>query len=137
MVFGRSKPRKPQNRIDSLIGPGTRIEGDVSFTGGLRVDGQVLGNVVGSGDKPSMLVLSEQARIEGEIRVGHVVINGTVAGPVHALEYLELQSKAKVTGDVHYKQIEIQVGAVVEGNLVYHDSQHSDKVVAFKPAALD
>lgn len=137
MIFSSKKGGKPQNRIDSLIGQGTRIEGDVHFSGGLRVDGQVIGSVVGSGDQPSMVVLSEQARVQGEIRVAHVVINGTVVGPVHALEYLELQSKAKVTGDVHYRNIEIQRGAVVEGNLVHGDSQPSDKVVAFKPAAGD
>jgi cytoskeletal protein CcmA (bactofilin family) len=136
-MFRKKEPRKPHNRIDSLIGQGTRVEGSVTFAGGLRVDGQVIGDVIGTGDKPSMLVLSEQARIEGEIRVSHVVINGTVAGPVHATEYLELQSKARVTGDVHYKNMEIQLGAVVEGNLVHQDSQYSEKVVAFKPASGD
>jgi len=136
-MFMKKGGGKPQSRIDSLIGEGTRIEGDVSFTGGLRVDGQIIGNVAGAGEQPSTLVLSEQARIEGEIRVSHVVINGTVVGPVHALEYLELQSKCKVTGNVHYKTMEIQLGAVVEGNLVHKDSQFSDKVVAFKPASGD
>lgn len=136
-MFKKKEGGKPQSRIDSLIGEGTRIQGDVSFTGGLRVDGQIIGSVVGAGEQPSTLVLSEQARIEGEIRVSHVVINGTVVGPVHALEYLELQSKSKVTGNVHYKTLEIQLGAVVEGNLVHKDSQFSDKVVAFKPAAGD
>jgi cytoskeletal protein CcmA (bactofilin family) len=136
-MFSRKEPKKPQNRIDSLIGQGTRIEGSVTFTGGLRVDGQVIGDVIGTGDKPSMLVLSEQARIEGEIRVSHVVINGTVVGPVHAVDYLELQSKAKVAGNVHYKNMEIQMGAVVEGNLVHQESQYTEKVVALKPAAAD
>jgi cytoskeletal protein CcmA (bactofilin family) len=137
MMFRRSRASKPQNRIDSLIGPGTRIDGDLNFSGGLRVDGQVVGKLSSSADKPAMLVVSEQARIEGEIRVEHVVINGTVVGPVYALEHLELQSKAKVTGDVHYKQIEIQLGAVVAGNLVHCDSGYSEKVVAFKPATAD
>jgi cytoskeletal protein CcmA (bactofilin family) len=136
-MFGKKEPKKPQNRIDSLIGQGTRIEGNVCFSGGLRVDGQVVGDVTGAGDTPSMLVLSEQARIEGAIRVSHVVINGTVVGPVHAGDYLELQSKARVSGNVHYKNMEIQLGAVVEGNLVHQDSQYSEKVVAFKPASGD
>ena len=38
-MFG-AKPTKPQNRIDSLIGAGTIVEGNISFSGGLRVDGQ-------------------------------------------------------------------------------------------------
>ena len=126
-----NRQTKPQNRIDSLVGAGTRIEGNVQFTGGLRVDGEIKGSVIADPSKPSTLVLSEQARVEGEIRVTHLVVNGTVVGPVHVAEYLELQSKAKVTGDVHYRTLEIQLGAIVEGKLI-HLAQAEDKVVAFK-----
>ncbi len=126
-----SRHSKPQNRIDSLIGVGTRIEGDVHFAGGLRVDGEIKGNIIADTGKPSTLVLSEQARVDGEIKVTHLVVNGTITGPVNASEYLELQNKAKVIGDVHYKTLEIQLGAVVEGRLV-HLAEAEDKVVAFK-----
>lgn len=135
-MFG-NKRNRPQSRLDSLIGAKTRVEGDIRFSGGLRVDGQVQGDVTATGDEPGTLVLSDQARIEGEIRVSHVVINGTVVGPVHAGEYLELQSKARVTGDIHYRTLEIQLGAVVEGRLVYQNGEASDKVLAFKPATGD
>jgi len=135
-MFG-NKSNKPKNRIDCLIGAGTTIEGNITFAGGLRVDGHVRGNVLTADGKPSTLVVSEQAQIEGEIRVSHVVINGTVAGPVHAAEYVELQPKANVTGDVYYKTLEIQLGAVVQGRLVYQNDSKSDKVVKFKPAAGD
>ena len=129
-----SKSNK-QSPIDSLIGAGTTITGDVQFTGGLRVDGCVKGNIRAVGDKPGTLVLSELAKIEGEIEVGHVVINGTVAGPVRAREYLELLPKARVTGDVSYKTIEIHVGAIVMGRLVHEgDTKLIDKVIEFKPA---
>jgi len=137
-MFGNSKgPSKPQNRIDCLIGGGTTIEGHITFTGGLRVDGHVRGNITASDGKPGTLVLSEEARIEGEIRVSHIVINGTVVGPVHAAEYVELQAKANVTGDVYYKTLEIQLGAVVQGRLVYQNDAKSDKVVQFKPAQAE
>lgn len=131
-----SKNSKPQNRIDSLVGAGTRIEGNVSFTGGLRVDGEIKGNVIGDPSKPSTLVLSEHGRVEGEIKVSHLVVNGTIAGPVTAAEYLELQGKAKVIGDVNYKSLEIQLGAIVEGKLI-HLVQADDKVVAFKLGASE
>ena len=121
MFFGNNKRSKPQNRIDSLIGVGTKIEGNVFFSGGLRVDGAIKGNVSETGDQPSTLVLSEQARIEGVIHVSHVVINGTVVGPVQAQEYVELQSKSRVTGDVFYKTLEMHVGAIVEGKLVHQE----------------
>ena len=135
-MFGKSA-NKPQNRIDCLIGAGTVIEGNITFAGGLRVDGHVRGNVMAVDEKPGTLVLSEQARIEGEIRVSHVVINGTVVGPVHAAEYVELQSKANVTGDVYYKTLEMQLGAVIQGRLVYQDHAKSDKIVQLKPASAE
>lgn len=129
-MFG-SGHSKPQNRIDSLIGAGTRIVGDVHFTGGLRVDGEIDGSIIATPGKPSTLVLSEHARVNGEVNVTHLVVNGEVTGPVNVAEYLELQSKSKVTGDVHYKTLEIQLGAVVEGRLI-HLADSSEKVVAFK-----
>ena len=135
-MFGK-KSTTPQSRIDCLIGSGTVIEGDLTFDGGLRVDGRVHGCVMSVEGKPGTLVLSEEARIEGEIRVSHVVINGTVVGPVHAADYVELQSKANVTGDVYYKTLEIQLGAVVQGRLVNQDDIKAEKIVKFKPAAAE
>jgi cytoskeletal protein CcmA (bactofilin family) len=114
---------KPQNRIDSLIGATTRIEGNVFFSGGLRVDGTVRGNVAGLPDQPATLVISEQARIDGEVLAAHVVVNGTINGPVDARETLELQAGSRVKGDIHYKSIEIQQGAVIEGRLVHHSAE--------------
>jgi cytoskeletal protein CcmA (bactofilin family) len=127
-MFGRDS--KPHNRIDSLIGATTRIEGNLFFSGGLRIDGAVRGNVAALPDQPCTLVLSEHARIEGEVRAAHVVINGTVTGPVFASESLELQANSRVQGDVHYKSIEIVRGAVVEGRLVHYTAAEA------KPAGL-
>ena len=115
----RKKANKPQNRIDSLIGAGTKIDGNITFVGGLRVDGEVKGNVIASSGQPSTLVLSEQARIDGEIHVSHLVVNGAINGPVHAAEFLELQARSRVEGDVHYNTLEMHLGAVVEGRLVH------------------
>jgi cytoskeletal protein CcmA (bactofilin family) len=129
-MFG-SGHSKPQNRIDSLIGAGTKIVGDVHFTGGLRVDGEIEGSIIATPGKPSTLVLSEHARVKGKINVTHLVVNGEITGPVSVAEYLELQSKSKVLGDVSYKTLEIQLGAVVEGRLI-HLADTSEKVLAFK-----
>ena len=136
-MFGGKGGSKPHNNIECLIGTGATVEGSIIFSGGLRVDGRVRGDVVAAEGKPGTLVLSEQAQIEGEIRVSHVVINGTVIGPVYATEYVELQPKANVTGDVHYKTLEIQRGAVVQGKLVYESEDKSENVVKLKPAAAE
>ena len=117
-MFGKSKDHTPMKRIDSLIGTGTTLTGDITFTGGLRIDGAVIGNVRASNGEASTLVISEHARVTGEIRVSHLVINGEVEGPVHATDYLELQPKARVKGDIHYVRLEMHVGATVEGRLV-------------------
>jgi cytoskeletal protein CcmA (bactofilin family) len=127
-----SKSNKP-SPIDSLIGTGTTIEGNVTFTGGLRIDGHVKGNVKATGNKPGTLVVSELAKVEGDIDVAHVVVNGTVAGPVRATEYVELLPKARVTGNVVYKSIEIHVGAIVMGQLQYESPQNNQKVIELKP----
>ena len=132
-MFGK-KPSKPQNRIDSLIGAGTRIEGNLTFIGGLRVDGEVRGNVVAAADQPSTLVISEHAKVEGEIHVSHLVINGSVTGPVHSGEFLELQAHSRVLGDVHYNTLEMHLGAIVEGRLV-HRVASEGKTVELKLAS--
>lgn len=118
---------KPQTRIDCLISAGTRVVGDIHFTGGLRIDGEVLGNVFASEEKTGTLVLSEQARVTGSVVVAHAIVNGAIEGPVRVAELLELQSNAKVVGDIEYKTIEIHLGAVVQGRLVHRGSASSDE----------
>lgn len=127
------KNSKPQSRIDSLIGAGTKIEGDVTFTGGLRVDGEVKGNVRSTGEQGGTLVISEHARIEGEVHVSHVVINGAIIGPVFSSEFLELQPRARVTGDVQYSSLEMHLGAIVQGRLVHQSG--TGKAVELKLAS--
>ena len=130
MMLFKNK-NKPQNRIDTLIGAETRVEGDIHFTGGLRVDGVVRGDVNEDGST-STLVLSEQGMIEGAVMVSHVVLNGRVVGPVHAKHYVELQAKARVVGDVHYKSLEMHTGAVIEGNLVYQGEDQETRLLTNK-----
>ncbi|MGV0949828.1 MAG: bactofilin family protein [Azonexus sp.] len=131
-MFGKRDDGRPKSRIDTLIGAGTVVEGNIRFTGGLRIDGEVKGNVEASeGASSSMLVLSEQARIEGAVSVAHLVTNGTVVGQVMITESLEMQSRAKIVGDIDYALIEMHQGAVIEGRLVHR----GNKSVELKLAA--
>lgn len=117
-MFG-NKTTPTQKSIGTLIGVGTVIEGTVTYTGGLRIDGAVKGDVrCGSGDA-CMVVISEQGKVDGEVHAAHLVVSGTVNGPLHVSQLLELQPKARITGDVHYRALEIHHGAVVEGRLIY------------------
>jgi cytoskeletal protein CcmA (bactofilin family) len=113
------KSNRVQNSIDTLVGVDTRINGDVHFSGGLRVDGSIRGNVTEPNASPSTLILSENGSIEGAVTASKIVINGKVVGAVKAGQFIELQSKAHITGDVHYKSLEMHTGAVIEGKLVF------------------
>jgi cytoskeletal protein CcmA (bactofilin family) len=115
-MFGRNA----KSEIDSLIGISARIEGDLVFTGGLRIDGEIHGNVI-AGDTAgdSVLIVSEHARIEGEVRCANLVVNGYIAGTVRSTELLELQPKGRIHGDVHYRLLEMHGGALVTGKLTH------------------
>jgi len=123
-MFSRNK----QPPIKSLIGEGSRIEGRIHFSDGLRIDGEVIGDVRASSDKPGLLVISATARVEGAVHADHVIVNGQINGPVHACTMLELQPKARVAGDVHYKTLEMHQGATICGKMF-----PADVVVDEKP----
>ena len=122
-MFGKKTGAPSANigNIDCLIGAKTRIEGNTDFEGGLRIDGHVKGNLRGGPN--SMLVVSEQAQLEGELNCSHAVINGKVIGVIFVNERLELQAKARISGDVHYQMLEMHPGAVVEGRLIHHQGE--------------
>ena len=125
-MFGKQQARSAEahRRADRR---GTTVRGDIVFDGGLRVDGTVVGNVTVADGKPGTLVVSESARVDGRIEVTHVVINGTVNGPVVAKDYLELQPKARIAGDVCYRTVEMHVGAVVDGRLEHVQRRTRDR----------
>jgi cytoskeletal protein CcmA (bactofilin family) len=108
---------KKQPPIKSLIAQGTRIDGNLVFVDGLRVDGEVNGDIRADDDAPSMLVISESGRVKGGVQADHVIINGQVTGPIQAFELVELQPKARIQGDVTYKALEMHQGAMISGQL--------------------
>lgn len=115
-MFGSSSKQK-QPSIRSLIGEGTSIQGTLRFSDGLRIDGEVQGDVVSNPNDTSILVISDKARVVGTVKAGHVIINGTVIGPVESTHLLELQPKALIQGDVRYESLEMHQGATIEGAL--------------------
>ena len=131
---------KPVDTIDTLIGQKTMVKGDIEFSGGLRVDGQVKGNIIARDESNSTLVLSELSEIEGNISVPHVIVNGTVKGNIMSSGHIELQPKSRIIGDVHYKAVEMQLGATINGGLVC-DTTKSDaplkSVVDNAPEAIE
>ncbi|KAF1690885.1 bactofilin family protein [Pseudoxanthomonas koreensis] len=119
--------------IDTLIGPDVVIRGDLEFSGGLYVEGRIVGKVLAAEGKPASLVLAEQGMIEGEVHAPVVIVNGTLNGDVHAGERIELAQKARVEGNVHYTVVEMSAGAQLTGRLVHASSQ--PRVAAVPEAA--
>jgi cytoskeletal protein CcmA (bactofilin family) len=117
-MFGRKKGFNAA-RIDTLVGQGTEINGDLVFSGGLHVDGKVNGNVMAEEGSTALLILSEFGRIEGEVKVPNMVLNGEIVGDVYGSTRVELAPKSRVKGSVYYNLIEMAIGAEVNGGLVH------------------
>lgn len=126
----KSTQAKPSSRdgqpVDTLIGPQVTIRGDLEFSGGLYVEGRIVGRVTAAQGQKGVLMLAENGSIEGEVRAPVVMIDGRLDGDVHAGERCELASKARVTGNVHYRVVEMHAGAQLTGRLVHADANAAE-----------
>ena len=122
-MFGGKKKNFNSARIDTLIGQGTVIDGDLEFSGGLHVDGKIIGNVMAQEGSDAMLILSEFGCIEGEVKVPNMVLNGEIIGDVFGSQRVELAAKSRINGSVYYNLIEMAIGAEVNGGLVHESSE--------------
>lgn len=120
MHFLRSKRTADPKleRIDCLLGAGTRVSGDLVFCGGLRIDGRVEGDVSVAHIEAGTLTVGDEGVVAGDVRVSHLVVFGCIEGSVHATGLVELRAGARIRGDVHYGAIEMHQGAVIEGHLM-------------------
>lgn len=114
----------------TLIAASSEVVGDLRFKDQLYVNGRVEGNVL-SDDEGATVIISEGGCVAGEIRVPNVVINGQVEGNVFASVRLELAAKARVTGNVYYQLIEMQLGAMVDGQLLHDQGPEAATVHRF------
>lgn len=118
MVFGRKRNRSIEmTKLSSLVAGNLEIVGDVIFSDGLRVDGRIQGNVINKDGERSLLVLSEKGSINGRVRAYDAVINGVITGDLEVEHFLELQSNARISGNIVYRQLQMECGAVVDGKL--------------------
>jgi cytoskeletal protein CcmA (bactofilin family) len=106
----------------TLIAAGTRVAGDISFTGNLEIEGEVIGNISAEGAQSKVRVL-QSGTVTGDIAVATIIVNGHVKGDLHASELVELAAKAVVEGDLNYNLIGIEKGAEVVGRFVYHSAE--------------
>ena len=124
-MFGSDKHKSPRHgghAVETLIGPRAVIRGDVSFTGGLYVEGTIHGKVTAEDGSAAVLTIAEDGHIEGEVRAPGVVISGRMTGDIHAGERIELAANARVNGNIHYKVVEMAAGAMITGRLIHADA---------------
>ena len=107
--------------IETLIGKNSTLDGDIRFRGGLHVDGTVKGNLTAEPGTEAAVTISEHGRVEGEVRVPRVVVDGTLEGDIYASERIELAARARVKGNIHYKTVQMALGAQVNGTMVHED----------------
>lgn len=118
-MFGSKSNRGGQTVVDTLIGAQAVIRGDLSFSGGLYIEGRVVGKVVAEDGAQAVVTLAETGIVEGEIRAPVVIVNGKLTGDVHASERVELAANARVQGNVHYQVVEMSAGAQLTGRLIH------------------
>lgn len=117
-MFGKKRSRAIEvTKLSSLIADNLHIVGDVLFSGGLRVDGRIEGDVLGKPGEKSLIVLSEKGCIVGRVHAHDAVINGRISGDLEVEHFLELQAGARVSGNIVYHQLQMECGAHVEGRL--------------------
>lgn len=131
----KNKPAHIEGQVDTLIGPQVVFRGDIEFSGGLYVEGRVIGKIVAQEGQKATLTLAEGGAIEGEVHAPVVVINGALTGDVYAAERVELAPKARVQGNVHYKVVEMSAGSTLTGRLIHADSLHAGSSPAGQIAA--
>lgn len=119
----KQAPKQSNGEVDTLIGRHTRIEGDIHFSGGLYIDGQVKGSISAESGGDAMLSISEHGQVDGDVRVPHVVVNGHLVGSIHGAEKVELLANAHVQGNIQYKLLQMAVGAAVTGQLMQQRDQ--------------
>ncbi len=109
--------KHPQSRTDTLIGVGTRFEGNITFTGVLRIEGELVGDVACERDHHGLVVVGKSGSVTGAVLAPHVVVAGCVTGSVTSSGSLEILERARVKGDASYCDMVIHEGGVIEGML--------------------
>ncbi|MGE4658426.1 MAG: polymer-forming cytoskeletal protein [Gammaproteobacteria bacterium] len=133
-MLGRQN--KNQTEAETVIGAGTRLQGDIEFNRRLQLDGTVIGNIKAVGDNFSVLSISDKGVVEGTITVPYLSLDGTVVGDIHVSERLELTAKARVIGNIRYKLIKIALGSEINGKIVHESEESNERPVRVANAKI-
>jgi len=99
-----------EGKISGFFDRDSEFNGELNFRGSFRIDGFFKGKIISE----SMLVVGDTGRVEAEIRVGQVVVNGEVKGVINALDLVEIHGKGRVIGTINTPRIVVEDGAHLE-----------------------
>lgn len=118
-MFSSKKPasRLSVSRFSSLIAENLSLSGDMEFEEGLKISGRVRGNVRHKPGSAALLALSAGGCIEGNVSSHDALVDGSIIGDLEVANVLELHSNARVRGNISYRQLSMEPGAVVDGTL--------------------
>ena len=123
----QTRSKNPSAILDTMLGENTQINGDMNFNGLLNLDGSVVGSIKGT-QNDDKLIVTESGKVEGKIEVANIIINGLVKGDIIATGKIEVASKADIQGNIYYKNIEMEAGSKINGQLIYQDDDKSSKI---------
>ena len=119
---------KETDPISTFLGVDTAVEGAVSFTGTIRLDGKVTGKIE---SQTGTVIIGEKAVIEADISAGVAIVMGQVKGRIEASSRIEAYPPAQIEGDVQAPVISIDVGVQFNGKCTMKPSNAiSDRIVA-------
>lgn len=100
------------SKLAGLIDQGTELRGDLTFKGSFRIEGYFKGTVTSD----SLLIIGERGKVEADIKVGQIVINGEIKGNIQASDKVEVHSKGRVFGTIQSPRLIVEEGAFLEAN---------------------
>ena len=101
-----------EGKLDTIIGPGTVVTGNVKVAGSLRLDGQVDGKV----EVTETLLTGAKSLVKGDVHCRDAVLAGRVEGNIIATETVELQTGGQIFGDIRCRGFIIQRDCFFQGN---------------------
>jgi cytoskeletal protein CcmA (bactofilin family) len=111
--FGRG------GELNSIIGKGTWIQGDMKVQNSVRIDGKVIGNI----QSTDTVVVGKEGEVEGNIQAKHVYLAGKVRGNIHVPGKIALETKAVVMGDIKASRLVVDEGALLNGKCMMKEAE--------------
>ena len=129
----KDKPREfNETKLAGLIDQETYLKGDLSFKGSFRIEGQFQGTI----NSDSLLIIGEKGKVEADVKVGQIIINGEIKGNIQAAEKVEIHNRGRVFGSIVTPRLMVEEGAYLEANCQTTDRPGAgESMIVEKPGA--